>query len=205
MAASSRHDGAASRGILMADDQPRKTPRPYRLIAVIALFAAFLVLSKTTHIADKLGVAQLRSYVIGAGPLGVFAYLGAFSLGLLLHVPGMLFVAMGIVAYGKSMGFGVALAGAVLAVSVTFGVVRGVGGSAIADIQRPFIQKMMARLDQRPVATVVALRTVFWIAPPLNYALALSSIRFRDYVIGSFVGLIAPLLAATLLFEWLFA
>ena len=33
--------------------------------------------------------------------------------------------------------------------------------------------------------TVIVLRLLLWIAPPLNYALAMSNIRFREYLVGS--------------------
>ena len=64
---------------------------------------------------------------------------------------------------------------------------------------------MLARLDERPVTTVIVLRTLLWLAPPLNYALALSSIRFRHYLIGSALGLLLPVAGAALFFDWLFA
>ena len=42
-----------------------------------------------------------------------------------------------------------------------------------------------------------------WFAPVVNYALALSSVRYRDFAVGSALGLIIPVaLAATLLGVW---
>jgi uncharacterized membrane protein YdjX (TVP38/TMEM64 family) len=40
---------------------------------------------------------------------------------------------------------------------------------------------------------VFLLRLVFWLAPPVNYALALSNIRFRHYFAGSLLGLVLPI------------
>ncbi len=75
--------------------------------------------------------------------------------------------------------------------------VRAAGESPLAACSR--------RLDERPITTVLLLRTVFWLAPPLNYALALSSVRFRHYLIGSAAGLVAPVGGAAVFFDWLFA
>ena len=47
------------------------------------------------------------------------------------------------------------------------------------------------------------LRMLFAFAPPLNYALAMSSVRLRQYVIGSFIGLIPWALACAVFTEWL--
>jgi uncharacterized membrane protein YdjX (TVP38/TMEM64 family) len=62
---------------------------------------------------------------------------------------------------------------------------------------------MLGHLDARPIRTVFALRLVLWLAPALNYALALTRARFRDYAIGSALGLILPVAGAAILFDWL--
>ena len=36
---------------------------------------------------------------------------------------------------------------------------------------------------------MILLRAIFGVAPALNYALALSSLGFRDYIIGSIIGM----------------
>jgi len=48
------------------------------------------------------------------------------------------------------------------------------------------------------------LRLVFWLAPPVNYALALSKVRLRDFILGSVLGLLVPIGIATFFFDWLF-
>jgi uncharacterized membrane protein YdjX (TVP38/TMEM64 family) len=52
---------------------------------------------------------------------------------------------------------------------------------------------------------VAILRLILWMAPPLNYALAMSAVRFRDYVIGSALGLLIPIALASLFFDWVVA
>jgi uncharacterized membrane protein YdjX (TVP38/TMEM64 family) len=127
-----------------------------------------------------------------------------FTGGELLHVPGMVFVAAGILAYGRAVGFFVVLAAAIVSVCTAFLLVRTVGGRALAGVERPFVRRALAHLDAHPVRTVFLLRLVLWLAPPLNYALALTNLRFRDYLAGSVLGLIAPVGGAALLFDWLF-
>lgn len=183
----------------------RKAASKYRLAATILVFVLLLAAGKAAGLDEALNIESLRARVADAGALGVAGYFAAFAVGQLVHVPGMIFVGTGILAYGKAAGFGVSLVAAVTSVTVSFVVVRAVGGQALAEIERPFIKRMIARLDARPITTTILLRTVFWLSPGLTYALALSSIRLRDYVIGSSLGLIAPILGATLLFEWFFA
>ena len=140
-----------------------------------------------------------------AGPLGWLVYICVFTLGELVQVPGFIFVGAASLAYGKVLGFFLAFFAAVISVCVSFAVVRTVGGKALAEFDNKLMKRMLARLDERPVMTVVSLRLVFWIAPPLNYALGLSNIGFRDYLIASAIGLIPPILGMTIFFDWLLA
>ena len=51
--------------------------------------------------------------------------------------------------------------------------------------------------------TLALIRAVMFISPPLNTALALSRIRFRDFALGSAVGLILPMAVTTFALNWL--
>ena len=72
----------------------------------------------------------------------------------------------------------------------------------LAGLERPLLKRILNRLDERPIRTVFILRILLFLAPPLNYALAMTNVRFRDYLVGSALGLVLPLLIITLLFDW---
>ena len=59
------------------------------------------------------------------------------------------------------------------------------------------------RLDAQPIRSVVLLRVLFQTVPALNYALALSGIRFRQYLTGTLLGLPLPILLYCLFFDYL--
>ena len=117
-------------------------------------------------------------------------------------MPGLVFVGAAILAYGQFYGGLAGYLGAVVSVSVSFWVVRLVGGQPLAEVKRPFLKRWLDRLDARPVRSVFVLRLLLWMAPPLNYALAMSSVRYRDYLIGSAMGLVIPITLVSLLFHW---
>lgn len=52
---------------------------------------------------------------------------------------------------------------------------------------------------------MAVLRLVFQTAPALNYTLALSGISFREYMIGSLIGLPLPIFIYILFFDQLLA
>jgi len=49
----------------------------------------------------------------------------------------------------------------------------------------------------------VLLRTLFQTVPALNYTLALSGVRYRDYLVGTLLGLPLPIAAYCLFFDYL--
>lgn len=176
--------------------------RPWLRLGVIAVIGvALLVAARATGVIGDIDAETIRSTVEGAGPWGLVAFVALFAIGSFFHVPGMVFVVAGVLVYGRVTGFFVALVGATVAVSFTFFVVRRAGGQALTRIERPIVKKVLAQLDRRPFLTVIALRCLFWLAPAVNYALAMSAVRYRDFVAGSVVGLVAPVALVTCMTE----
>lgn len=175
-----------------------------RLVALIVLLATLYLVGRETGIVSGVTTAVVREKVQGAGIWGALAFVAAFSGGLFLHVPGLVFVGAGIAAYGRLLGGLLSFGAAVNAVSVSFLVVRFFGGSPFASMKHPLATRLMTYLDTHPVITVALLRLVLLMSPPLNYALGLSAIRFKDYLAGSALGLALPLTAVSFLFDRLF-
>jgi uncharacterized membrane protein YdjX (TVP38/TMEM64 family) len=171
----------------------------------LGLAAALLfVVGRLSGLSHSVSPESLRALLAGAGVLGVLLFVVVFSLGLLAQLPGMLFITVAVLVYGRELGTVIAVGGAIVAVSVSFLVVRRFGGSALSEVNSPLVRRLLAQLDTRPLRSVILLRAVFGVAPFLNYALALSSLGFRDYLIGSAIGMtptiavIAALLHAAL-------
>jgi uncharacterized membrane protein YdjX (TVP38/TMEM64 family) len=175
-----------------------------RLVVLVLLVGGFYALGKLSGFLDSVDISTLRTRVEAAGAIGLFVFVVLFAVGAIVQVPGMLFVATAILVYGKVGGYFAALAGASLAVCTTFLLARAVGGDAFSQVRQPWVRRLLDRLEQRPIRTLLLFRLVFFISPPLNYALALTSLRFRDYAIGSCLGLAAPTVVVTLAFDWLF-
>jgi uncharacterized membrane protein YdjX (TVP38/TMEM64 family) len=111
--------------------------------------------------------------------------------------------AAGVLAYGPALGGPLAFLGAAASVSVSFWVVRAIGGRPLGELRYRWVRRMLAQLDARPVATIAMLRLVLILAPPLNYALAMSPVSFAHYFLGSVLGLVVPITLAIALFDYL--
>ena len=148
--------------------------------------------------ASVLSPREVHRVMDDFGTLGIAIYVIGFALAELLHLPAMVFVTAGILKWGKFIGWLLSLVIAPLSCGFAFVVVRRVGGQALTNVRWTFVKKMMARLDRRPVATVAILRTFLFLSPSLNYALALSSISLKHFMVGNFLGLFGPLTLACL-------
>lgn len=175
----------------------------YRWTLVLVLLAALFVVGHVTGLTEKLEIEQVKTWVRDAGPWGVVLFVGLFVVGELVHVPGLVFVAAAMYVYGEWQGVMVSLGGAVVSVTVSFLIIRFVGGQPLHRIRWNFIRRMLAHLDERPITVVFLLRVVLWLAPVVNYVLAMSRVRFRDYLIGSALGLAIPVTGFALLFDYL--
>jgi uncharacterized membrane protein YdjX (TVP38/TMEM64 family) len=170
-------------------------------LGVVAL--GFVILGKALGLDAWLTVERIRSVTQAAGFWGPVVFIVVFCAGELLHIPGMVFVSAAVVAYGRATGGLLGVVGALVSVSVSFLVVRGIGGKPLGAIRWQFARRLLSHLESSPIRTIALLRLFLWMAPSVNYALALSNVRFRSYLVGSALGLLAPVTAFVLLSDML--
>jgi len=177
----------------------RSLVRWWRLALLASLIVVLFAFGRATGLDAYLSAENVRMVTAAAGLWGPLVFVLLFCAGELVHVPGAVFVAAAAVAYGPRGGGILAFVGAVAAVSVSFILVRTIGGEPLAAVRSSRARQILSQLERRPVRTVFLLRLLFWMAPPINYALALSGVRFRSYLIGTALGLPAPIAGIVLL------
>jgi uncharacterized membrane protein YdjX (TVP38/TMEM64 family) len=135
---------------------------------------------------------------------GLLVFVLLFALGNLIQIPGWLFLAAAVLTLGRDLGGIATYVAACISCVATFLIIRFVGGDcACASSTTGSRAYLLGRLDFRPVASIVLLRMAFQTVPALNYALAMSGVRFRSYVIGTLLGLPLPILLYCLFFDYL--
>ena len=179
-----------------ASQKLRSTIIQFTCVALVVSAITLLVNAIAHHGIPDIDPQKVHKAIKKAGYLGIVIYILGFGLAELLHLPGLVFVTAGVMCWGHFNGWMLALCMAPLSCTISFLVVRRVGGQALADVQFTIVKRMMSHLDDRPVLTVVGLRTVFFLVPAINYILALSTIRARDFVLGTALGLVLPLTVA---------
>merc|ERR1719240_2354846 len=112
-------------------------------------------------------------------------------------------VTIAVVAYGDLLGGFLAYVSTIIAMTVSFSVQRLVGGGALMEIKNKFVARIMINLEDNPVLTVVFLRTLTLGSPDTTTLLALGPIGVRDFIVGSALGLAAPLAIFSFSVKWL--
>lgn len=179
-------------------------PRPSwrRLLALGALLVLLFVVGHATGLTAHLTRENLQAWMESLGLLGLLLFVVVFTLGEFVHVPGIVFVLAALLAYGRLWGGFVAYGGALVSLTLSFLFVRRVGGQALSHVKSGLLGKILAHLERRPIATVAVLRVAFFLTPALNYALAMTRVRTRDFLVGSALGLVLPIVVVALAFEW---
>src|SRR5262249_10347762 len=159
-----------------------------RLLFLTLAILALWIVAWATGGTGGFTAESMRNSLAGTGLWGIAAFVLLFAVGQLMRVPSTVFVVAAVVVYGRNVGFPVALLGAFVSAIVSFAVVRAFAANALANIQHPRIRRLLTNIDRHPIVTVALLRLVFQTAPPLNYALPLPPVRWRDHLGGSAVG-----------------
>lgn len=174
-----------------------------RLFFVILFLALLFTVFEMSGLRAHFNLEFLRQQIAAHQLGGLLVFILLFSLGNLIQIPGWIFLAAAVLALGRTNGGLVTYVAAIVSCVMTFLLIRFVGGDALRQLDNPLITRILSHLDERPIRSVVFARTLFQTAPPLNYALAMSGIKFRQYLSGTLLGLPLPIFLYCVFFDYL--
>lgn len=176
--------------------------RRYRqLIAVVLFLAVLLAVAEFLGLREHFSLGFVREKLEANRVSGLLLFVLLFSVGNLIQIPGWIFLAAAVLALGRGWGGIATYIAASTSCTCTFLALRALGGNALQQLKSRVAVRLLAQLQAHPVRSVALLRTLFQTLPALNYALALSGIRFRDYLIGTLLGLPLPIAAYCFFFD----
>jgi uncharacterized membrane protein YdjX (TVP38/TMEM64 family) len=126
--------------------------------------------------------------------------LGAFVLGGFMVIPLTLMIVATVIVFGPWTGLLYSLVGAELSAVLTFAVGHWLGRDTVSRIAGSQINSVARALSERGLLTVITLRIVP-VAPftVINVIAGVSRIRFRDFALGSLIGLLPGVLGIAFL------
>ena len=178
--------------------------RRYKRLLIVALFLAVLfAVFQISGLRGHFNLAFLHQQIVDNKVSGLLVFVLLFCLGNLIQVPGWIFLAAAVLALGKSWGGLATYIAAVISCVFTFLTIRFVGGDAIRELKNRYALKILQGLDAHPIKSVALLRVLFQTVPALNYALALSGVKFYKYLIGTILGLPLPIMLYCIFFDYI--
>lgn len=140
-----------------------------------------------------LDIDKISALVASLGVFGPVAFIGLCIAGVFLHLPEIVLIAIGGVLFGGMKGFFYGWAGALAGSTSTFLCVRYFMRDAVqASLAGRFkrLDALDSRLAEQGFQTVLMLRLVLFMAPPLNWLIALTRVKFPQYFAASALGII---------------
>jgi uncharacterized membrane protein YdjX (TVP38/TMEM64 family) len=184
--------------------RPAATAHPViRILAVVSLLALLFAIFKLSGLREHFSLAFLQQKISENRISGLIIFVLIFSLGNLIQIPGWIFLAAAVLTLGKTWGAAATYAAAIISCSITFFTIRFVGGNALRQIKNRIAIKLLEKLHSHPISSIFLLRLLFQTIPALNYALAMSGVRFREYLIGTMLGLPLPIALYCIFFNYL--
>jgi phosphatidylserine/phosphatidylglycerophosphate/cardiolipin synthase-like enzyme/uncharacterized membrane protein YdjX (TVP38/TMEM64 family) len=171
-------------------------------IAATAVLLALAAAWRWTPLGEWLSAGALHSGLeqIRSLPFLPVIVLAAYLAGGLLVFPLTVLVIATGMAFGPAAGFAYAMTGSLLSGAVTFAIGRLLGREILQRVAGDRVGKISRKLARSGVLTVFAVRVVP-LAPYtfVNMVLGASHISFKDFLLGTALGLLPGIAAITLL------
>ena len=178
--------------------------QPYkRLIAVVLFLALLWAVFEFSGLRGHFNLAFLQQQIQQNRITGLLIFVALFCVANLIQIPGWIFLVAAVLTMGEMWGGLATYAAASISCVVTFLLIRLAGSDALRQLKNKIAIRLLGRLDAHPVKSVFLLRVLFQTMPALNYALAMSGIKFRQYLTGTLLGLPLPIAFYCVFFDYL--
>jgi uncharacterized membrane protein YdjX (TVP38/TMEM64 family)/rhodanese-related sulfurtransferase len=164
---------------------------------LLTLLLAAMAVSAIVH-RDQISFATLDAWLASLGPWAPIGHMMLFALGTVAFVPGVVFSLGGGALFGPFWGTLWNLTGATLGATLAFLVARYIAGQWVAGKAGGLLKRLIDGVDAEGWRFVAFVRLVPLFPFNLsNYALGLTRIPLRDYVIATIVCMIPGAVAYT--------
>jgi uncharacterized membrane protein YdjX (TVP38/TMEM64 family) len=167
--------------------------------ALVTVVAVALAAAWASGLYSQATPERVAELVDRAGILGPLAFIALFAAAEVVHVPGVLFVIAASVLWPPAVAIPTAYAGAMTAALVVFFVARRIVPASLRERLPERLLRYEARLETHGLLTVIALRLVLFLLPAVHWLLGASRVSFRDYFLGTAIGLAPGVIGIALL------
>jgi uncharacterized membrane protein YdjX (TVP38/TMEM64 family) len=159
------------------------------IILLIFIVAAIFFL-RFTPIKNYLTAEALGRFLESAGFWAPLIFILIYTAGVCLFLPGTLLTGLGAAIFGAYWGFVYVWFGAMAGASAAFFIGRTLGREFASSLIGDKLKKYDDGIERNGFATVLYLRLVYFPFTPMNFGMGLTKVHFRDYFIGTGLGII---------------
>lgn len=174
-----------------------------KILLLIIFVITVLVGARLFDVHDYLSVANVKTLFEKELSLSIFLFVLLFSIANLLYIPGWVFLFSAILVLGKIGGGSLTFFAALISCFFSYFIVGLIGHNTLREIDSKLFNKVFSKLDQRPILCIAVLRVFFQTNPALNYTLSMSGTGFKNYALGTLIGLPLPVFLYCLFFDFL--
>jgi uncharacterized membrane protein YdjX (TVP38/TMEM64 family) len=187
---------------------PRQQPAAFRhalkIFIMFAVVAGLAGLWRWTPLGDYVDLEGTRSLAawIQQQPITPLLVAGVYVLGGLVALPVTLMIIATVLVFGTWLGLLYALVGSWLSAVAVFGFGRWMGRNTARRFAGSLLNRLSKKLTESGFLTVVTFRIVP-VAPfsVINLIAGVSEIRWRDFALGTLVGMLPGVIAVVLLVD----
>jgi len=168
-------------------------------VVLALLVAAGLAAAWASGLYSAMTPEHVAELVARAGILGPIAFVALFSAAEIVHLPGVLFVLGASLLWPPAVAIPTAYAGALTASVVVFVLSRHIVAADLLKRLPDWLLRYETHLESHGFRTVLGLRLVLFMLPTVHWLLGASRVSFRDYFLGTALGLAPGVLLYVLL------
>jgi len=161
-----------------------------KALLLVVLIVAALGVFRFTPLREFLTVERLSRFLDAAGIWAPIVYILVYTAGVCLFIPGTLLTTLGAALFGPYWGFIYVWVGAMAGASAAFLIGRTLGREFAASLIGNRLRKYDDSIEKNGFATVLYLRLLYFPFTPMNFGMGLTKVRFRDYFVGTGLGII---------------
>ena len=188
-------------------------PQTLKFIGLLIFIAVSIVVFQAADLGRYVKPEEIRAAIRSAGPMAPLLYLLIYSIAPVFFVPGWIISIAGGLAFGALWGTVLTVVGATIGATLAFLVARHLGRDFVARL----LKGKWAALDDQTAThgfQVIFFLRLIPLVPfnALDYIAGLSKVGVRDYILGTFLGIIPGTFAyvylgsaLTDIYSWQFA
>ncbi len=161
-----------------------------KAVILLVFIVAAIILVRYTPIKDYLSAEALGRFLDAVGIWAPAVFMVIYAGGVCLFLPGTLLTGLGAAIFGAYWGFVYVWFGAMAGASIAFWIGRTLGREFASSLIGDRLKKYDDAIERNGFATVLYLRLVYFPFTPMNFGMGLTKVHFRDYFLGTGLGII---------------